>query len=109
MNARYWPCLGVKVFVGGRDHPIQLFVRASNQGGADECTLFIEAHLSSRRRTHDPHPVVRGSASAVVAAAYNQSGAGYMTEVGNSLQLATAPSACPLLRGQPPGRSTAAR
>jgi hypothetical protein len=32
--------------------------------------------LSSR--THDPHPVVRGSASAVVAAAYNQSGAGYI-------------------------------
>jgi hypothetical protein len=31
--------------------------------------------LSSRHRTHDPHPVVRGSASAVVAAAYNQSGA----------------------------------
>jgi hypothetical protein len=58
---------------------------------------------------YDPHPVVRGRTSAVVAAAYNQSGAGYMTEVGNSLQLATAPSVCPLLRGQPPGRSTASR
>jgi hypothetical protein len=34
--------------------------------------------LSSRHRTHDPHPVVHGSASAVVAAAYNQSGADYI-------------------------------
>jgi hypothetical protein len=34
--------------------------------------------LSSRHRTHDPYPVVRGSASAVVAAAYNQSGTDYI-------------------------------
>jgi SAM-dependent methyltransferase len=35
--------------------------------------------LSSRHRTHDPRPAIHGSASAVVAAAYNQSGADYIT------------------------------
>jgi len=35
--------------------------------------------LSSRHRTHDPRPARHGSASAVVAAAYNQSGADYIT------------------------------
>jgi hypothetical protein len=37
------------------------------------CGTFVEP-----ASTHDPHPVVRGSASAVVAAAYNQSGADYI-------------------------------
>ena len=35
--------------------------------------------MSSRHRTHDPRPAIHGSASAVVAAAYNQSGADYIT------------------------------
>jgi SAM-dependent methyltransferase len=34
--------------------------------------------LSRRHRTHDPRRVIHGSASAVVAAAYNQSGADYI-------------------------------
>jgi SAM-dependent methyltransferase len=38
----------------------------------------VEANLSSRRRTRGPHPVVYDSASAIIAAAYNQSGADYV-------------------------------
>jgi SAM-dependent methyltransferase len=34
--------------------------------------------LSSRHRTHEPRPAIHGSASAIVAAAYNQSGADYI-------------------------------
>src|ERR1700735_4992355 len=51
---------------------------ARTAGKPQSKCLFIAAHLSSRHRTHDPHPMVRGSASAVVAAAYNQSGADYI-------------------------------
>ena len=38
MNARYWPCLERESFCRRTHagHRIQLFVRASNQGGADE-------------------------------------------------------------------------
>jgi len=43
----------VKVFAGGTDagHQIQLLVRASNQGGADECTLPGGVELSLAERT----------------------------------------------------------
>src|SRR5712672_3618675 len=54
MNARYWPCLGVKLFAGAirrtSDSAVRLCLEP--RGGTDECTLPRRTQPSRARRTH---------------------------------------------------------
>jgi len=54
MNARYWPCLGVKLFAGAirrtSDSAVRLCLEP--RGGTDECTLPGRTQPSRARRTH---------------------------------------------------------
>src|SRR6266576_3599009 len=54
MNARYWPCLGVKFFAGAirrtSDSAVRLCLEP--RGGTDECTLPGRTQPSRAQRTH---------------------------------------------------------